>query len=131
MANPTVAAAVAGSADFDHFHKEEIMNIEELMQDDAFRESVEKAESMGELADLLRTQGIDVDIEGLEAMLMEEKAGELDESSLESVAGGSWLSSLKHRIAALRYKAGGGGFSRGGGGKGSFGGADEATSGGR
>ncbi len=98
------------------------MEIKELFNDDSFKDAVIKAESIGELGVILKTHGIDVEEAELVSMFCDAQEGELDESSLETVAGGSWLSSLRNFINALRYKAGGGGFSSGGGGGHSFGG---------
>ena len=104
------------------------MEIEKLFNDDSFKDSVIKAESIEELDVILKTHGIDVDKSELTSLFCDAQEGELDESSLETVAGGSWLSSLRNFINALRYKAGGGGFSSGGGGNGSFGGGGKGCS---
>lgn len=98
------------------------MEIEKLFSDDEFKESVIKAESIDDLAGILKERGIDFDESELVSVFSDNTEGELNEDALEGVAGGSWLSSLRNFINALRYSAGGGGFSRGGGGGGAFGG---------
>lgn len=104
------------------------METQELFNDDSFKDAVIKAESIQELGVILKNRGIEVDESELASLFCDAQEGELDESSLETVAGGSWLSSLRNFINALRYNAGGGGFSRGGGGSGSFGGGGKGGS---
>lgn len=98
------------------------MKIDELFADEGFKEAVIKAESIDELGAALKSHGIDIENSELALAFADNQEGELDETSLESVAGGNWLSSLRNFINAVRYKAGGGGFSSGGGGGHAFGG---------
>lgn len=89
------------------------MEIEKLFNDEKFKEAVKKAESISDLGSILRTNGISVEDSFLETLYSKAQEGELDESALEDVAGGSWS-----WFWAWLYSAGGGGFSQGGGGGG-------------
>lgn len=98
------------------------MQIEELMNNAALTTAILGAETKEQLADALISCGVVLSDEELEQVFSEPKNGELDEDLLESVSGGSRLSSLRNFINALRYKAGGSGFNKCGGGGGAFGG---------
>ena len=98
------------------------MEIEKLFTDEKLKEAVIKAESVEKLESVLRERGIAFDSAELTSALSDAPDGELNEDALEGVAGGSWVSLLANFIKALRYKAGGGGFSSSGGGSGAFGG---------
>ena len=97
-----------------------MMDIIELMQDEEFKTAIEKATSSEEIAQLLQSKGINVSAKKVEEAL-ESESGELSEAELETVSGGGLFCRLWSLIKAIRYKAGGGGFSTGGGGKGAFG----------
>lgn len=98
------------------------MEIEKLFEDEEFKEAVIRADSIEDIGSLLKDRGIEFNESELFSAFSETQEGELSEAALEGIAGGSWLSSLRNFINALRYNAGGGGFSRGGGGRGAFGG---------
>lgn len=106
------------------------MNMNELIQDNEFKDAIEKAGSPEEIAQLLQAKGFEVSSAEIEKIFNPEP-GEINENELETVTGGGLLSSIWQYISALRYKAGGGGFSSGGGGKGALGGGGIAHGGGR
>ena len=97
------------------------MNLDELMLDAEFKTAIEQAASSQEIAELLRSKGFEVDSADVEEAFGTESL-EMDEHELETVTGGGLISSIWNYIKAIRYKAGGGGFSTRGGGNGSFGG---------
>lgn len=99
------------------------MELSQIMQDEKFSAAVQNAQSAEEIATLLQERGFEVTAEDVERSI-DPDMGEMNESELEMVSGGGLLSSIWSYISALRYKAGGGGFSTGGGGKGSFGGGN-------
>lgn len=104
------------------------MDINELMNDEAFAAKIRNAKDLAEVAALFQAQGVDVSEAQLKALLTSEE-GELDEAELQDVAGGGIVSAVVKLVKKLittsranNYSAGGGGYSSGGGGKGSFGG---------
>ena len=66
------------------------MNPEKLLQDEAFRAELQRAKTLAEAADVLTAHGIEVTEDELQSLLAisAEDSAELDETSLESVAGG-------------------------------------------
>lgn len=106
------------------------MDLDKLMQDEEFRVAIEKATGSEEIAKLLQSKGIEVSPKDVEEAINSE-TGEMSEAELETVSGGGLFSRLWSLINAIRYKAGGGGFSTGGGGNGAGGGAGSAIGGGR
>lgn len=69
--------------------KENSMEFEELMKDEAFVAQLGKAKDLNEVAELFREKGIDTEAQALEKLLnYAESDGELDEDALENVAGG-------------------------------------------
>lgn len=63
------------------------MNIEQLMNDEAFTAQLENAKDLAEVAALLQAQGIEVTEAQLKAALAAGDS-ELDETALEAAAGG-------------------------------------------
>ena len=64
-------------------------------------EKLEAAESVEEIAEILRAGGCDISAEELEASLTGSVEGELSEEELENAAGGnliSWLAQIFYRI---------------------------------
>lgn len=64
------------------------MTFEELMKDGAFTAQIDAAENMETVAGLFNKNGFNVSVEEIEAVMNEDKTEELDENSLENVAGG-------------------------------------------
>ena len=62
------------------------MDIRELVNDEAIKSQLENAKNVGEVAELLRANGIDVSEEMISEAVSSQ--GELDEGSLENVSGG-------------------------------------------
>lgn len=93
------------------------MRVEELASDEALMAGLQSAKSIEEAAELLKEKGI-------EFFGNENESGELDESSLDSVAGGvsvlSWIRSLLSSGSGKggAFSGGGGGAFGGGGGGG-------------
>lgn len=77
------------------------MNLEELMQNEAFIGKLEKADNLEGVLSLIKEHGIDVSKEELEAAIGQLDGSELDESSLENVAGGSVFSAVVAGTVAL------------------------------
>lgn len=96
------------------------MDFDRLIQDEEFTVAIEKASGPEEIAKLLQSKGIEVSSEDVKEALSSE-SGEMSEEELEIVSGGGLFSRIWSLIGALRYNAGGGGFSTGGGGNGAFG----------
>ena len=73
------------------------MNPEELVKDEAFIDRIKKAESLAEIVEIFRSEGLDVTEAELKSML-DDQEGELTEENLEGVAGGKsvkeWLKDL-------------------------------------
>ena len=76
------------------------MNMEELLNDQSFRESLEKVESLAEAVKLLKSKGLEVTEEELKAAI-DAPEGELDENALKDVAGGASLPSWLRRISRI------------------------------
>lgn len=64
------------------------MSMDDLMQNEAFKEALSSAKSLEEVASLLRENGLDVTEKDLEALAEKQNEGELDENALEDVSGG-------------------------------------------
>lgn len=77
------------------------MKLEELMQDEEFTAKLEKAKDLDEVLAMLKEQGIELSKENLETAVRQLDESELDESSLEAVAGGSVFSSVIAGARAL------------------------------
>jgi predicted ribosomally synthesized peptide with nif11-like leader len=67
------------------------MNLEELMQNAEFTEKLEKAKDLDEVMTMIKEQGVEITKEELAAAMEQLNEGELDENSLEDVAGGMSL----------------------------------------
>ena len=65
------------------------MEIKELVQNEDFRKAMSAAQSLEEVMDLLKANGLEVSEEDLNALLAQRQTGELDEEALENVAGGA------------------------------------------
>lgn len=94
------------------------MSIEELMNDESFNEKLNEAQDLKEVVRLLGEHGIETTEEQLKAAFPKE--GELEETELENVAGGSLIGWVAYRIGYTL------GRSIRGGGHGSFGGGGRA-----
>ena len=77
------------------------MKLEELMQNEEFTAKLEKAKDLDEVLAMLKEQGIELSKENLETAVRQLDESELDESSLEAVAGGSVFSSVIAGARAL------------------------------
>ena len=64
------------------------MNLEELMQNAEFTEKLETAKDLDEVMAMINEQGVEITKEELAAAMEQLNESELDENSLESVAGG-------------------------------------------
>ncbi len=93
------------------------MTFEELMNDESFNAKLSEAQDLKEVVSLLAEYGIETTEEQLKAALPKE--GELEETELENVAGGSFIGWVAYRIGYTigRSIRGGGHGSFGGGGK--------------
>ena len=67
------------------------MNYEGLMQDAELKEKLENAQTLAEVVEIYKTKGIEVTEEQLQAALDAPENGELNEETLENVAGGILL----------------------------------------
>ncbi len=81
------------------------VDIEALVNDEEFKAKIQTAENLDEVADLLISCGIEVTADDLKAALAQLKTGELDENTLDNVAGGKW--SFGALIAVLMSLSGG------------------------
>ena len=87
------------------------MDIEELVNDKEFTSKLENAKDLAEIAALFQAQGFEVTEEQLKAGLMAED-GELDETALDSVAGGGLIKTIfkvvlmivKECVQVLKHK---------------------------
>ena len=95
------------------------MDLPELVLDDESVEAIERAKSVDEIRKILHARGIEANMEDIQG-IFNPAPHEMAEKELENVTGGGVVSSIWNYINALRYKAGGGGFSNGGGGNGGF-----------
>lgn len=64
------------------------MRIDELVQDESFKEKIKAAKSLEDVASILSANGIAVSSEDIAAAFSHDGNEELDESALENVAGG-------------------------------------------
>lgn len=69
------------------------MNLEKLMQNEEFTKKLESAQNLDEVLAMVKEQGVEITKEEVEAALKKLDEGELDENSLEDVAGGiaGWI----------------------------------------
>ncbi len=86
------------------------MTIEELMKDEAFAAQIDVAENMEAIARAFNEKGIHVSVAELETVMKEDETGELDENSLENVAGGGLVTAylIWKYIKSKRSGSGGG-----------------------
>lgn len=80
--------------------KGNIMKIEDLICGESFKARIQSAQSLDEVAEVLSENGINVSSKDIEAALAQNSSDELDESSLENVAGGA-LGFMKYILPVL------------------------------
>ena len=68
--------------------------MDELMNNEKLKERLANAETKEQILEILREQGILLREEELESLMAEPAEGELEETALENVSGGSFLSWL-------------------------------------
>lgn len=68
------------------------MELEQLLENAEFTGKLEKAENLDEVLALVKDQGVEISKAELEAAMAQLDGNELDENSLEAVAGGSLFS---------------------------------------
>lgn len=84
-------------------YNEAVNKLEQLEQDPLFAEALSKASTVDEIADLLNEKGIEISPEALQDALGKENVEtELDENSMENVAGGRLLISPFPRVNPLK-----------------------------
>lgn len=74
--------------------------VEDLVCDERIKMRIQSAQSLDEVAEILSENGVDVSAKDIEAALAQESSDELDESSLENVAGGA-LGLVKYLLPIL------------------------------
>lgn len=69
------------------------MDLEKLMQNEEFTKKLESAQNLDEVLAMVKEQGVEITKEEVEAARKKLDEGELDENSLEDVAGGiaGWI----------------------------------------
>ena len=69
------------------------MDLEKLMQSEEFTKKLESAQNLDEVLVMVKEHGVEITKEEVEAALKKLDEGELDENSLEDVAGGiaGWI----------------------------------------
>ena len=79
------------------------MGIEELTLDQELEEKIENAQNLEDVVAILREKGVEITEAQLKAVLAAEE-GELDEATLEAVAGGkvNWKGVLKFICDTIR-----------------------------
>lgn len=82
------------------------MDIEQLINDEAFVMQIENAKDLAEVAALFQAKGVEVTEEDLKAALTAED-GELDEAALEDVAGGINLKKTLQKVKKFLRVLGG------------------------
>lgn len=72
--------------------------LQKLAEDPKFREEMEAVQSQEEAAALLERYGVSLSPEEISTLNAE---GELDETALDGVAGGSWLADFWRRLGPI------------------------------
>lgn len=99
--------------------------MEDIQISNSLDEKIQQAETLEEVIEACAAEGIEVTKEQLEAAMLPNTNGELNEDMLDAVSGGGFLSTVRRIIQNYRasnYRGGGGGFSSGGGNGGGGGG---------
>ena len=78
--------------------------MEKIMNEEMFDEALDRAESVEDVLEVMRSMGADVTEEELAAFATEEGEGEYTEEALENVVGGSWVMRSMLRASQIRLR---------------------------